>query len=442
MKYAGFTPGQSKYLLNSLECWLNVAEGGKRAGKNILNIIAFAMNIENHPDKIHLAAGVTSGAARLNIIDSNGFGLRHFFAGRCREGSYGGKTALFVNTRGGEKIVIIEGGQKANDAARIKGISFGSVYISEANEVHKSFFFEVMDRTLASRRRKVFLDLNAKPPGHWFYREFLGRYEVAGRAPKNSGFNYGHFTIADNLSVPSARLKELMAGYDKSSNWFLTDIMGKRGGGAGAIYKGFGESLVIARDEIAKMQFTKLVVGVDVGGTDATCATLVGLNTDGKLVLIDGYYHKQGDEAGKTHEIYAEEIAEKVLEWCEMYEGLQFGGDIFCESAEKLFRQALANEIRARGLMISVYPSYKKDGILDRIRLFSMLIGGDRLRVARHLHEWIEAFYAATWDEAARSKGQWVRVDDGSYPLDCLDAAEYAAVPLKRAILSFRSLSS
>ena len=229
--YTNFTTKQSEYLRRSLGCWLNVAEGGKRAGKNILNIIAFAMNIESHPDKLHLAAGVTIAAARLNIIDSNGFGLRYFFAGRCREGRYEGKAALIVDVGGVEKIVIIEGGQKSNDAARIKGISFGSVYISEANEVHKSFLFEAMDRTLASRRRKAFFDINAKMPSHWFYRDFLDIQEKMAAKGENEGFNYGHFTIMDNLSVPSERVAEVMRNYDRASNWFLTDILGSAAAG-------------------------------------------------------------------------------------------------------------------------------------------------------------------------------------------------------------------
>ncbi|MDR2183187.1 MAG: PBSX family phage terminase large subunit [Clostridiales bacterium] len=432
--YTNFTAKQSAYLKRSLASWLNVAEGGKRAGKNILNIIAFAMNVESHPDKLHLAAGVTLAAARLNIIDSNGFGLRYFFAGRCREGKYEGKPALFVDVRGQEKIVIIEGGQKANDAARIKGISFGSIYISEANEVHKSFLFEALDRTLASRRRKAFFDINAKAPSHWFYREFLDRQEKLAAKGENKGFNYGNFTILDNLSVPCERLAEIMRSYDRASNWFLTDILGRRGGGDNTIYRGFGEGSIAAREEIAKMDFVKFAVGVDVGGTDATAATLVGATADKRLVLIDGYYHRQGGASGMTHERYIAEIVERLRRWCDEFPGLSFSGGIFCESAEKLFRQALHDALRREGLMLPVYPSYKKDGILERIRLFCLLIAQGRLLAAAHLEEWVDAFYSATWDETAKERGAWVRKDDGSYPLDCLDSAEYAAVPLKQML--------
>ena len=58
------------------------------------------------------------------------------------------------------------------------------------------------------------------------------------------------------------------------------------------------------------------------------------------------------------------------------------------------------------------------------------------LMVATHLTPWLEAFYGASWCEKSRQKGQWVRVDDGSYPVDCLDSAEYAAIPYKKLLLN------
>lgn len=121
INYAPLTVKQSNYIRNCRDSWLNVAEGGKRAGKNIINLIAYAMCLEVHPDKLHLVAGVSLAAAKMNVIDSNGYGLAWLFEGRCREGEYKNRDALYIKTKTGEKVVIIAGGGKANDAARIKG---------------------------------------------------------------------------------------------------------------------------------------------------------------------------------------------------------------------------------------------------------------------------------------------------------------------------------
>ena len=43
-----------------------------------------------------------------------------------------------------------------------------------------------------------------------------------------------------------------------------------------------------------------------------------------------------------------------------------------------------------------------------------------------------EAYENAVWDADEKAKGEWVRVDDGSYPVDCLDSGEYGIQPYAR----------
>lgn len=436
IEYAPLTAKQAEYIKLTKDSWLNVAEGGKRAGKNIINLIAYAMCLEIHPDKLHLVAGVSLAAAKMNAIDSNGFGLQHLFAGRCREGEYKNRDALYIQTKTGEKIVIVAGGGKANDAARIKGNSYGTVYITEVNECHQSFVQEVFDRTLASSKRQLFFDLNPFPPSHWFYRDILDHQDLLKELGENPGYNYEHFTIFDNLSIPDGRLKEVLATYDKTSLWYMADILGKRTAANGRIYTGYTyKDVVKPLDYLLDKKFIQFSIGVDVGGTDATVATLVGFTPNyAETILIDGYYHKQGKESGYTHDQYAKEIVDKIVEWSQRFPAFFASSHIFAESADKLFRQALANELRRRGIHIAVVPSYKKEGIVDRIRLTNILINQGRYKIMHHLKQWIEAIENATWVEEEKQKGEWVRTDDGSYPVDCLDSSEYAVQPFKRRL--------
>ena len=48
-------------------------------------------------------SGVSLSAVKLNILDSNGFGLEWIFKGKCRKGQYEDRDALYVQTRTGEK---------------------------------------------------------------------------------------------------------------------------------------------------------------------------------------------------------------------------------------------------------------------------------------------------------------------------------------------------
>jgi len=431
--YAPLTQKQTDYIRQSQTSWLNVLEGGKRASKNIVNLIAWAVSLETHPDKIHLAGGVSYNTAKMNIIDSNGFGLKWIFQGRCREGKYLDRDALFIQTKTGSKIVLIAGGGKENDAARIKGFSLGTVYISEINECHETFVKECQTRMLASNRPQFFMDLNPKPPRHWFYVEYLDLHTKKQEQDPKYGVNYAHMTMADNLSMTNEQLRREIGKYDRDSQWFKRDIKGERTTASGQIYTGYRyKDIAVSREWIKEQKFIDFSVGVDVGGTDATVATLNGFTPNYEIVVaIDGYYDKQGIESGKDHAQYAAAIAAFLLPWTKVYPQLA-SCTVFAESADKLFRQALRkalDDVRLAGMQI--VPSYKADGILDRINTERILINQGRKKIADHLQQWFEAYENAAWDSKEFENKEWVRVDDGSYPVDCLDSDEYSTQPFK-----------
>lgn len=435
IEYAPLNQKQIDYIQRTRDCWMNVAEGGKRAGKNIINLIAWAGCIEKHPDKLHLAAGVTIAQAKMNILDSNGFGLRFMFDGRSRVGKYNDKEAIYIQCGGVEKVVIFAGGSKVSDAPLIKGSSFGTVYISEVNECHPDFVKEALSRTLASRDRKIFFDLNPKPPRHWFYTELLDDWMDKWERGEDPRFNYGHFTILDNMSLSDAQIREALKTYNKGSVWYKADILGERTAASGRIYTSYDyDDTAIAPEEISRLQFAELTVGVDVGGTDATAATLTGL-TRGyeKVVHIDGMYHRQGIDNKMTEEKYARMVVDWLVPWVKVYPQI---GTIYADSANKLFRTALKNELVRRGMSrFSVVAFDKSDGILERIELSEMLLNQGRYKINRRMERWHEAYQNAVWSDKEYEKGEWVRVDDGSYPVDCLDSAEYSLYPLKRFLI-------
>lgn len=186
-----------------------------------------------------MAAGVSVSTAKINIIDSNGFGVMNYFKGRCRQGKYQDKDALFIKTATGEKVILIAGGGKNGDEKSIKGFTLGSVYISEVNECAQAFVKEVFDRTITSSLRKILFDLNPKAELHWFYTDVLNVHKANNLKYPNYGYNYEHFTIHDNLSRSDEQIRETIRTYDKKSIWYQRDILGLRKNAEGVIYDMF-----------------------------------------------------------------------------------------------------------------------------------------------------------------------------------------------------------
>ena len=205
--------------------------------------------------------------AKLNILDCDGYGLLNYFEGRYREGKYKDRDCVYVKTKTGEKIVLISGGGKDGDEKLIKGNTYGMAYVTEANECHPKFLKEVFDRTLSSSDRKVFHDFNPKEPEHWYYTDILAYHEKMQAADKSYGYNYGHFTIVDNMALSSERIRKVLKTYQKGTVWYDRDIKGLRSVAEGLIFRYYAENEEqYLYDEKGQQQFSKIVMGVDIGG--------------------------------------------------------------------------------------------------------------------------------------------------------------------------------
>ena len=419
-KLADFTQNQVEFFHRVKESWLNVAEGGKRGGKNILLTLAFCKELEEHQDKIHLVAGVSQSTARLNVIDSNGLGMKNYFEGRCHEGKYEGRNCLFVQTKNGEKVVLIAGGAKANDPAYIKGFSIGMAYITEANECHPNFLQECMDRCLASSNMKIFHDLNPKEPTHWYYEDILNSHEDKQSIDSNYGYNFGHFTILDNMSIDNNKLKTILSRYNKDSVWYKRDILGLRTVAEGLIYHLFANNhndYVI--DQLPKNLKGFIQIGVDFGGNksgQAFVATLISKQFDHIYIIKDYWNNDQMD----TEKLQSEFV--KFVKSIQREFYMYHIATVRADSAEQVLKNSLQSALINNKIKLTVQNSIKKP-ILDRIRLYNKLIACNRFKILRSCKHTIQALDYAIWNN---KKLEDQRLDDGTSNIDNLDAMEYS----------------
>ncbi len=411
---APLSENQKQYLRRVKSSWFNVAEGGKRGGKNVLNTLAYCLTIENHPDRLHLVAGVSQSAASINILDCDGYGLTNYFEGRCREGKFKDKNCVYVNTATGEKIILIAGGGKKGDERYIKGNTYGTAYITEANECAESFIKEVFDRTLSSNDRKIFHDLNPKAPTHWYYSEILEFHEKAQAKDRSYGYNYGHFTIADNLSISDEKLRKTLTTYEKGTVWYDRDIKGLRRTADGIVFKGFAEhteNYIISAKEMPK-GFKWAAIGFDIGGNGSAYAmTCAAQGYDGVVYILRSR-KKQAQELPMSE---VESFVFDFIDGIEKDYGLRVT-DINCDHSDVIINTL--NEKRY------IFGKTYKPPLEDRPFLFSLLMAQGRFKLAQgECDDLINELQNLVYDDKEEKP---IVLDDGSMQIDTWDSLTYA----------------
>lgn len=412
---APFTQNQVHYLHRTRTSWYNVAEGGKRGGKNVLQVLAFCMALQNHPNKLHLIAGVSQTTAKLNIVDCDGFGLMNFFDGKCRQGKYNDRSALFVQTKTGEKIILVSGGAKDGDEKYIKGNTYGMAYVTEANECHPNFIQEVFDRTLSSADRKIFHDLNPKAESHWYYTDVLDFHQEKQRMDRNYGYNYGHFTIADNLSIDDEKLRNTLKTYQKGTVWYERDILGRRKTAQGIIFPNFASDqtpYIIKQEDLPK-RFRSIECGFDIGGNGSAYAmTCTGQG-------YDGIQYKLKAEKRQADKMSMDDVEGFVTEFCDYVEKkYDVRIDIInCDHIDVIINTINDNTKYSAG------KCYKPP-LQDRVFLYSKLFKTQKVKfVEDECEDLIDELCELVFDPKSEEA---VYLDDGTMQIDTWDSNIYS----------------
>lgn len=412
---APFSQNQMRFFWNCFNHWFNVAEGGKRGGKNVLITMAYCTILEKHPSRIHLIAGVSTATARLNILDCDGFGLKNYFEGRCREGTYQNRDCLYIQTATGEKVVLVSGGGKAGDEKLIKGNTYGTAYITEANECSETFIKEVFDRTLSSPDRKVFHDLNPKAEGHWYYKTILDFHEAKQRENPDYGLNYGHFTIADNMSISDDRLRAVLATYDRKSIWYARDILGQRRAAEGLIYDMFDRGrnvFKLGEEPIGLRSVAVRWIGVDYGTRNDT--VLLEAYDDGNILWITREYRwtSRRERKQKTDEEYADDF-------------MAFMGESYCATIIDPSAASFIEALRRRG----VYVMEADNDVLNGIRRVSTLMSRCLLKICSDCKGTIDELESYHWDDKAALVGIEKPIKEDDHGCDVVRYLCNTAIP-------------
>ena len=417
-----FSAKHKAYIRKALCSKMSVAEGSIRSGKTIDNCIIAAAYLERCKDKIHLASGSTIGNAKLNIGACNGYGLENLFRGRCHWGKYKGNECLYISTQTGEKIVIFAGGGKSDSYKKILGNSYGLWIATEINEHYdsddsrESFIKVAFGRQVASYEPKILWDLNPCAPRHRIYEDYIDLYKET----YLGGYNYEHFTLADNLSITDERRAEIESQYDPKSVWYRRDILGQRCVAEGLVYQQYADkpdeydiSAVNAADLMA------INIGVDFGGTGSAHAFVATgfLRRFEKVIPLQSKRITEAIDPEQLNQMFADFV--KLV-----YNQYRKPMNVYADSAEQVLIRGLRRVSLQERLPVMIHNA-RKLPINDRIRLVNKLIAQKRFYVYKDAKTVKTALCEALWNPKKEDE----RLDDGTTDIDTLDATEYSIEP-------------
>lgn len=265
--------------------WL---EGTPRSGKTTAGTARFAAHLIMSRDTNHLVVGYSAEQAFRLIMDGDGMGLLHIFAGCCRTSHDDSGAHLLVHLPSGDKKVYWKGGGKADSHKAITGMSLGSVYFCEINLLHDSMIQECFRRTYAAKDRWHIADLNPPSPADPVIKNVL---EI-----QDSRFL--HWTCADNPILTPKRLEEIKAACEKSPFLYKRDWLGERVIPDGVIYWMFNPDKHVLEHLPDGLNVVEAFVAGDGGTTDATS---IGFY----LICCDGGYspHYRGKRDYKLYRV-------------------------------------------------------------------------------------------------------------------------------------------
>lgn len=398
-----FSEKHRRYIRESLRNRMNVAEGAIRSGKTIDNCIAASMYLETCPDMLHLATGSTLGNAKMNIGVCNGYGLEYIFRGRCSWRKFRDNDALYIQTQTGEKVVIFAGGAKADSYRRILGNSYGLWIATEINEHYdcddsrSSFIKVAFGRQAAAQKPMVLWDLNPCNPSHRIYTDYIDKYQEGFLG----GYQYEHFTIADNLSISPERLAQIESQYTKGSVWYRRDILGERCIAEGLVYPMWEKALGKAPERIYDRegrwinQPDEYCVALDYGTMNAFAAILFA-RYGGTWYAVREYYWSGRDKGiQKTDAEYAKELHTWLLDILESWDELKKTGrklEIIVDPSATSFITLLNKQPWAK-------VRHADNAVQDGLRETANALDNGYLIVDEDLENWTDEASGYRWDE-------------------------------------------
>lgn len=279
---------------------------------------------------------------------------------------------------------------------------------TEINLHHDMTIKEAFNRTLASKRRKFFWDLNPDNPNSFIYTDYIDKYiDNAKKGELLGGMNYQHFTIFDNINISEQRRNEFISQYEKGSLWYMRDIEGKRCIAEGLVYPNFKSEKHIVRETPRYNPRHRYFVSIDYGTVNPFAAGLWDVDTANQTAtMISELYY-----AGSTNDRCDDEGYYKMLD--------EFIGE--CQIEYIIIDPSAASMIEAihkKGKYACVGGN---NTVIPGIQTVTLFLNRGILKFHESCENTFREFRSYCWDsEASKKNGEDVVIKQDDHAMDMI----------------------
>ena len=407
------SPKQDEFIRNATHRY-NLKVGARRCGKTYLdNLWTIPTRILERAglDGLYVILGVSKGTIERNVLQP----LRQIY-GRNMVGTINSNNIAKLF---GEEVYCL-GAEKVNQVSKIQGTSIKYCYGDEVAKWNQEVF--IMVQGSLDKPYSMFDGaLNPENQSHWLKKDFLDQIEE-----KGLDVYVQHYTIFDNPFLSKEFVDNLCKEYE-GTVFYDRLILGLWKNAEGIIYKQFADNpSQFIKDKAVdengnKINFMIISIGIDYGATQGeTEFKATGITPNFKQVWtldeekLSGL-HTPEQMYEKFVEFYKRVVAEygKVTHAFGDYGAL---GQVITFGLNKYLQQ--------HRIPLKVDDCIK-GRIVDRIELDCHLFGQMRRFILKKCKYLIEAYSQALWDDKKEDE----RLDDGTTPIDDLDASEYSIFP-------------
>ena len=413
-------PKQVDFMLNN-DKRINLLTGSVRSGKTYVSLLKWAVFVGSmSADCEFLMTGKT-----LTSLKRNCLGLLQELVG---EKNFTYSTSQKCGRLFG-RIVWLEGANDVKAESKIRGMTLAGAYIDEMTQIPEDFYKMLLSR-LSVKNAKLYATTNPDTPNHWVKLDIVDNEEIEKQV--------WTFTLDDNVILRNENQEyfdNLKKEYLSMGGVFYQRfILGMWVLAEGLIYKQFVNNTDMfmkdnaVNEDGTKIDFMIISIGIDYGATEG--------ETELKATGITRMFKEAWTiDEEKIHGLYTPQQFYEVFEKFYNRVVKDYGKVTHAFADYGALGQVLTfglnRYLQEHKVPIKVDDCIKGK-IIDRIYMDEILFAQGRRFLLKKCKYLKEAYEQAVWDD----KHEDERLDDGTTPIDDLDASEYSMFPFYDKLMS------